>query len=125
MVKVQGWAIELREDVVLEAHRRRLHPAQPAGGGEQRGGQLAEERVGVGDLPQGLGVVPGVDDRHRARRLSDALQPLVLDRGMNDQLHGPALYSIGLEPRRMTLARFPDNKHLQRNLKYLKQQRDK
>ena len=81
-----GMVDQLGEDVVLEARRRRLHPAEPAGGAEQRGRQLAEEGVGVGDGLQGLGVVAGVDDGHEPAA-SDASQPLVLDGGMDDQLH--------------------------------------
>ena len=78
---------ELREHVVLEARRGRLHPAEPPRRGEQPGRELAEEGVGVGDRRARLALVPGVDDGHGARRLDDLRETLRLDGRMDDELH--------------------------------------
>ena len=58
-----GMLDQLGEDVMLQAGGRRLHPAQPAGGGQQRRRDLAEEGVGVGHGGERLGLVRGVDHR--------------------------------------------------------------
>ena len=57
-----GMGHEFGKDVVFEADRRRLHPAQPRRGGQQRRRDLAEVGVGVRHLTQGLRFVSGVDD---------------------------------------------------------------
>ena len=51
---------QLREHVVLEARRGRLHPAEAPRGREEPGRQLAEEGVGVGDRRARLGLVPAL-----------------------------------------------------------------
>ena len=86
-VSTAGVLHQLREHVVLEARRRRLHPAEPPRGGEERRRELAEEGVGVGDRRARLGLVPGVDDGHGPRGLDDLREALRLDGGMDDELH--------------------------------------
>jgi hypothetical protein len=73
--------------VMLEAGRRRLHPAEPAGGRQQRRRQLAEEGVGIDDFTLCQGRIDHVGDLHWAGRRHDLFEPLLLNSRVNDELH--------------------------------------
>ncbi len=85
---------QLIEQVMLEARRRRLHPAEPTGAREQRRRDLAEERVGVDDLSERVGVVLCVDDRHCAGGVHDLRESFVVDWWKYQELHDE--FGIGL-----------------------------
>ena len=89
------------EEVVFEADGRRLHPAQAAGGGQQRRRDLAEEGVGVRHVGQGLRLGRGVDHDHGTGRLRDAGQAFRLDGRVDDEFHGTVVARVDrlLHPR--------------------------
>jgi hypothetical protein len=84
---------QFREHVMLQAGRRRLHPAQPPRGRQERRRDLAKECVRVGDGLQRLGLVRCVHDHHLSRRRADLGQAISFDCRMDYQFerHGIAL----------------------------------
>ncbi|HEV3024144.1 MAG TPA: hypothetical protein VGX76_16825, partial [Pirellulales bacterium] len=79
---------QLREQMVLEAGRRRLNPRQLRCRRQKRRSDLPEESIGVGDFARGFIFVSAVDDLEGRAGLANASQPRVIDRGKDDKLHG-------------------------------------
>ena len=94
VAQLTGMRDQLVEQVMFEARCGRLHPAQLGCVREERRRDLAEERVGVDDLRECVGVVVRVDDRHCACGAHDLVQSLVVDWWKYQELHGA--FGIGL-----------------------------
>ncbi len=78
---------EFGEQVVLEAGRRRLHPPQPRRDREQPRRDLAEERISVGHVAEGVLFVAGVHHRHRSGDDRDSVEAFGVDGWVNDEFH--------------------------------------
>ena len=101
-----GVGDQFGEEVVLEARRRRLHPAEARRAREEVRRDLAEEAVGVAHVVRGRDAVL---DAHRPGGPDDGGEALGIDRGVDDQVHGaeagsmPALRAKGNRPPARTI----------------------
>ena len=85
--QLAGMCDKLREHVVLQARRHRLHPAKLRSCGQQRGRHFADEGIRVRNFRERLRIIGGIDDAHAPGGGLDFFETGGINSRVNDEFH--------------------------------------